>query len=107
MYSIFLNDILHYLDKESQLKVLNNCLCNLNQGGLIFIRDGDKENDNHIYTIVTEFLSTKVFCFNKLKGSLNFIREKDIRKLAIKNGFNFESVSHSKITSNKLFILRK
>ncbi len=104
---IFLNDVLHYLDKESQLRVLNNCLSNLNKGGLIFIREGEKENNQHIYTKFTEFLSTKIFTFNKVEGSLNFISKLEISDLVDQYGLKMEEISHSRITSNKLFILRK
>jgi 1-acyl-sn-glycerol-3-phosphate acyltransferase len=104
---ILLNDVLHYLDKESQLKVLHHCLNNLNKNGLIFIREGEKNNKKHIFTKFTEFLSTKIFKFNKTEGSLNFITSLTISDLASKYDLRKEEISHSKITSNKLFILKK
>lgn len=104
---ILLNDVLHYLDKESQLKVLHHCLNNLNKNGLIFIREGEKNNQNHIFTKFTEFLSTKIFKFNKTEGKLNFITSLTISNLANKYDLRKEEIGHSKITSNKLFILKK
>ena len=104
---ILLNDVLHYLDKESQLKVLHHCLNNLNKNGLIFIREGEKNNKNHIFTKFTEFLSTKIFKFNKTEGRLHFITSLTISDLANKYDLRKEEIGHSKITSNKLFILKK
>lgn len=104
---ILLNDVLHYLDKESQLKVLHHCLNNLNKTGLIFIREGEKNNKNHIFTKFTEFLSTKIFKFNKTEGRLNFITSLTISDLSNKYDLRKEEIGHSKITSNKLFILKK
>ncbi len=104
---ILLNDVLHYLDKESQLEVLHHCLNNLNKNGLIFIREGEKNNKNHIFTKFTEFLSTKIFKFNKTEGKLNFITSLTISNLANKYDLRKEEIGHSKITSNKLFILKK
>ena len=104
---ILLNDVLHYLNKDSQLKVLHHCLSNLNENGLIFIREGEKENKKHIFTKFTEFLSTKIFKFNKTEGSLNFITSLTISDLANKYDFKMEEISHSQITSNQLFILKK
>src|SRR5690349_7576379 len=37
---IFLNDILHYLSKEKQLKLLSRCALALRPDGILFIRDG-------------------------------------------------------------------
>ena len=104
---ILINDVLHYIDEKSQLKVLHYCFNILNKNGLIFIREGEKSSKNHVFTKLTEFLSTKVFKFNKTKGKLNFITSQMISDLAIKYKLRKEEISHSKITSNKLFILKK
>ena len=104
---ILLNDVLHYLNIDSQLKVLHHCLSNLNENGLIFIREGEKKNKRHIFTKFTELLSTKIFGFNQLEGKLNFISKSEISDLVDQYGLKMEEISHSKITSNKLFILRK
>ena len=104
---ILLNDVLHYLNKDSQLKVLHHCLSNINKNGLIFIREGEKENKRHIFTKFTELLSTKIFKFNKVEGKLNYITGLTISDLANKYDLKMEEISHSKITSNKLFILKK
>jgi 2-polyprenyl-3-methyl-5-hydroxy-6-metoxy-1,4-benzoquinol methylase len=104
---ILLNDVLHYLDKKSQSSVLINCFKNLNENGIILIREGEKENKQHIFTKFTELLSTKIFRFNKTDNKLSFISSSDLDDLAKQFSFKIEEFKHSKITSNKLFILRK
>tara|TARA_B100000795_G_scaffold85940_1_gene62475 strand:- start:14126 stop:17854 length:3729 start_codon:yes stop_codon:yes gene_type:complete len=104
---ILLNDVLHYLDEKSQLSVLINCFKNLNENGLILIREGEKDNKNHIFTKFTELLSTKIFRFNKTDNKLSFISSSHLNDLAKQFSFKIEEFKHSKITSNKLFILRK
>ena len=95
------------MDKESQSSVLINCFKNLNENGVILIREGEKENKNHIFTKFTELLSTKIFRFNKAESALSFISRSYLNDLAKQFSFKIEELSHSKITSNKLFILRK
>ena len=104
---ILLNDVLHYLDEKSQSSVLINCFQNLNEDGVILIREGEKSNNKHIFTKFTELLSTKVFRFNKTEVELNFISGSRLNDLAKQFRFKIEELNHSKITSNKLFILRK
>jgi len=104
---ILLNDVLHYLDKKSQSSVLINCFKNLNENGIILIREGEKENKQHIFTKFTELLSTKIFRFNKTDNKLSFISSSDLDDLAKQFSFKIEEFKHSKITSNKLYILRK
>lgn len=105
--AILLNDVLHYLDKESQSSILINCFQNLNDDGIIFIREGEKTNNNHIFTKFTEFLSTKILRFNKANNKLNFISGSFLNDLAKQFSFKIEEHKHSKITSNKLFTLRR
>ena len=79
---ILLNDVLHYLDSSAQEKVLQHCFNQLNDEGLILIRDGEKDNDKHVFTKITEFFSIQLFSFNKLEGKLNFLTENEIRKIS-------------------------
>ena len=104
---ILLNDVLHYLDKKSQSRVLINCFQNLNEDGVILIREGEKSNNKHIFTKFTELLSTKIFRFNKAESELSFISGSCLNNLTKRFSFKIEELKHSKITSNKLFILRK
>ncbi len=105
---VFLNDVLHYLSKKDQDLVLEAIAEKLNDNGILFIRDGIKEMEARFKkTKFTEFLSTKVFKFNKVTNDLEFISEAEMAAFAAKNGFTMEKVEHSKTTSNVLLILRK
>lgn len=105
---IFLNDILHYLSREKQLNLLKSCAVALNPGGILFIRDGVTDDEKrHKNTKTTEALSTGLFSFNKKEEAFHFFSTQDIRDFAGENQLLFELKTHSKNTSNVLFILRK
>ncbi len=105
---IFLNDILHYLSKKDQEALLRRCADNLNPDGLLFIRDGvTDDTGRHQNTKLTEWMSTKLFSFNKKKGPLHFFSREDIRRLAAEYNLGIEEKVHSEKTSNMLFILSK
>lgn len=105
---VFLNDVLHYLPKSDQDAVLEAIAEKLNENGILFIRDGIKEMESRFKkTKITEFLSTRLFKFNKVTNNLEFISEIDMATFAVKHGFTMEKIEHSKTTSNVLLILRK
>jgi 1-acyl-sn-glycerol-3-phosphate acyltransferase len=105
---VFLNDVLHYIAKADQDAVLEAIAEKLNANGILFIRDGIKEMEAKFKkTKFTEFLSTKLFKFNKTTNDLEFISEVDMAAFAAKHGFTMEKIEHSKTTSNVLLILRK
>ncbi|MCO5260187.1 MAG: MMPL family transporter [Crocinitomicaceae bacterium] len=105
---IFLNDVLHYLPKDEQFNVLENCINKLNKNGILFIRDGVVDLDGRIKnTERTEQLSTKFFKFNKAENDLEFLEIAAIKNFANTHGLEFEMIEHSKTTSNVLFVLRK
>lgn len=105
---VFLNDVLHYLTPEEQLAVLEKVVEALNPGGVIFIRDGiDELKDRQKRTRFTEFLSTKLFRFNKVTNDLHFITRQSIEEFAGQYELDFEWSDHSKHTANVLMILRK
>ncbi len=104
----FLNDVLHYLPKDQQVSLLGKCIRHLNDNGLLFIRDGiTDQHEKHKATRFTEVLSTRLLGFNKKSGALHFFSSQDIKAIADAHGLDFEVQSHSKNTSNVLFILRK
>lgn len=101
-----LADVLHYLPKESQYQVLNNCAEQLNDGGMLLIRDGDADlTERHEGTKWTEIFSTKIFNFNKTKHELSFISGTELRKWAEENSFKIEVIDETKKTSNVVFVL--
>jgi 1-acyl-sn-glycerol-3-phosphate acyltransferase len=105
---VFLNDVLHYLTKEHQAILLERIAAQINENGILFIRDGLKDMEKRFErTKLTEFLSTKLFKFNKVSNDLEFIEEQDIENFALKHGFSIEKIEHSRATSNVLLILRK
>ena len=105
---IFINDVLHYLNEEDQLHVLNKSLKALNEKGILIIRDGITDlQERHATTKMTELFSTKILKFNKKENELHFFSSDFIREFAEENKLTFEMKEQSKKTSNMLFILRK
>ncbi len=106
--AIILADMLHYLQPTEQKQILDKCIANLNPGGTVIIRDGDKDVvDLHKRTRLTELVSTKILNFNKTKdGGLNFLSGKMIRAIAEENGMSSREMADSKLTSNTIFILK-
>lgn len=104
----FINDVLHYLPKDDQYALLQQLHNQLLPDGILFIRDGiENDAERHRNTRFTEWLSTKVFKFNKTTNALHFLNEIELREFASHNGLSIERIQHSKTTSNALFILRK
>jgi 2-polyprenyl-3-methyl-5-hydroxy-6-metoxy-1,4-benzoquinol methylase len=103
-----LSDVLHYIPEEKQEQLLSRCIKHLNPGGVIIIRDADKDLiKRHLGTRYTEFFSTR-FGYNKsLNGKLFFFSGKQIVELARKNNLNVEVIDNTRLTSNLLYILRQ
>ena len=105
---VFLNDVLHYLSKENQLKVLNNVVNGLNENGYIFIRDGITDlEDRHEVTKKSEWFSTKLLGFNKREEDFCFLSTNFIKSFAEKNNLIYTFKEQSSKTSNVLFVLKK
>ncbi len=106
--TIILADILHYLPDDEQKQVIEKCISNMNPGGSIIIRDGDKDKEGlHKKTKLTEFFSTRVFNFNKTKETgLSFLSGNMIRKWAAEKSMCCTEIADSKITSNTIFIIK-
>jgi 1-acyl-sn-glycerol-3-phosphate acyltransferase len=106
--AIILADILHYLQPGEQRLIIEKCICQLNEGGIVIIREGDKEAaSRHKRTRLSEFFSTKILNFNKTKESgLSFLSGSLIKEIAIKKNMDCREIPDSKMTSNTLFILK-
>ncbi|WP_300604293.1 trifunctional MMPL family transporter/lysophospholipid acyltransferase/class I SAM-dependent methyltransferase [Niabella sp.] len=105
---IVISDVLHYLQPEQQVAVIERAIHSLLPGGTLVIRDGDKDlKEKHKGTKLTEFFSTKVFSFNKTINELHFLSGQMISDLAGKHGLSFERIDHTKYTSNVIWVLRK
>ena len=102
-----LSDVLHYLTVQEQNELMKKLIDNLEQGGMIMVRDGDKSKKlRHKGTIFTEIFSTNTG-FNKTRNNLNYISENWLKKIANENQLEFESIDNTKLTSNIISILKK
>jgi 1-acyl-sn-glycerol-3-phosphate acyltransferase len=107
--AIILADMLHYLQPESQEQVVNKCISNLQPGGTIVIRDGNKDlQDRHKGTKVTEFFSTRFTGFNKTTGNgLSYLSGEMIRNIAALQNVSCRMIDNTRYTSNVIFVLTK
>ena len=105
---IIMADILHYLQPDEQRRVIEKCISKLNEGGVVIIREGDKEmSKGHRRTRLSEFFSTKVLNFNKTKtGGLSFLSGSMIKTIATEKNMDCREMADSKVTSNTIFILK-
>ena len=102
-----LNDVLHYMPKDLQIKVLNKCLDNVAANGMIIVRDADADLEKRTkVTKATEIQSTKIFKFNKTKYKLSFISGRVICETAKLKGFSCERIDNTKHTSNITYLLK-
>lgn len=106
-----LSDVLHYFPKEDQELVINKCVENLNDNGMIVIRDANTNlKKRHKGTAFSEFMSTKIIGFNKTKDEskeLYFISSDEIFEMFKKHNMEVEIVDQTKLTSNVVYIIRK
>ena len=101
-----ISDVLHYIDKQSQQTVINNCIANLNKGGILIIRDGDTSlHERHHRTEQTEKWSTEILKFNKTDGPLCFLSKGELEEIAKNSAMNIQVRESNSQNSNTLFIL--
>lgn len=107
--AIIISDVLHYLQPHEQELVIQRCINNIADNGIIILRDGDADKkERHKGTELTEFFSIKAFGFNKSSGQpLTFISGSRIREIAVKYGAAVEQIDNTRYTSNIIFVLRK
>jgi 1-acyl-sn-glycerol-3-phosphate acyltransferase len=102
-----LMDVLHYMAKEKQIRLLQKCFTSLNTPGLIVIRDADADLKRRTMgTKLTEYFSTRSG-FNKKRENLSFVSGRVIRKLSTDYGFNLKVIDNTKFTSNLIYILSR
>lgn len=106
--AITIMDVLHYLQPEQQMAIIEKAIDALLPGGILIIRDGDADlREKHKGTKLTELFSTKIFSFNKTQNELHFLSGKTIESLAIQHKLAFERIDDSKFTSNVVWVMRK
>ncbi|HRG53071.1 MAG TPA: 1-acyl-sn-glycerol-3-phosphate acyltransferase [Bacteroidia bacterium] len=102
-----LSDILHYLPQEDQKHLLIKCMQNLNEGGMILLRDADKDLEKrHLGTRYTEFFSTN-FGFNKAAHKLEFVSSTFIANVVRENNMQLERIDNTQLTSNITYIIKQ
>jgi 1-acyl-sn-glycerol-3-phosphate acyltransferase len=104
-----ISDVLHYLKEEQQVQVIRNCVAKLKQGGVLVIRDADKDIANRQKgTWYTEFMSTKVFGFNKTQNDgLHFVSGTLIKDtIATFPHLKLEVLDTTKFTSNIIYVAK-
>ncbi|MEI6456471.1 MAG: MMPL family transporter [bacterium] len=108
MDGYLLLDVLHYFPLEEQVKLLTDCIDNLDDKGVIIIRDANTELEKrHKGAKLTEFFSTNIG-FNKTRdssGTLFFSPAEAIRSVAAGKGLSVEVIDNKKLTSNNIYII--
>lgn len=106
-----LSDVLHYIPVKQQEEVIANMVNNLNDNGIIIIRDANtKLKERHKGTKFTEIFSTKIFGFNKTADEskqLYFVSSDDIIDMFKKHNMDVEILDQTKHTSNVVYVIRK
>ena len=103
-----LGDVLHYLSSENQKALLEKCALNLNDDGVIIIRDVNQDLKYRSYgTKITELIST-TFSFNKANFSdLKFDIKENMQEITEKYNLDMEITDNSTYTSNVYYLLKK
>lgn len=104
-----ISDVLHYLEPQQQVNVIEKLAQKLNKNGVLVIRDADADlKTRQAGTAYTEFVSTTVSGFNKTKASgLHFVSGKLIRETLAKfSDLTVEVVDNTKLTSNVIYVVR-
>ncbi len=106
--TIIINDVLHYLRPDQQESLLTKCFEGLNPGGLLLVREGDRDlKQKQKGTALTEFFSVKLLRFNKAKQALHFVSGQRLRHLAQSYGLEIKTWDDTKYTSNVTFVMKK
>ena len=107
--AILFNDSLHYVDAESQDKILQRAVTSLNDGGMIMVRDGDKSQSAEAHEKIekTEVWSTQILKFNKVSQMLTFVSAEWMHNFAERHDLDITIRSCDKSSSEVLYILTK
>ncbi len=105
-----LSDVLHYLAPAKQEHLLRRCMENLNDGGVILVREANAELEKrHERSRFTEFMSTRIG-FNKTMNvdkRLWFTSAEAIRAIAGEYGMEMMVIDNKRHTSNNLFVITR
>lgn len=104
-----ISDVLHYMPESDQEKLIRRCAGRLRPGGMLMIRDADREmTQGHRRTRLSEFFSTRIG-FNRTPTEdkrLYFNSGKKIRAILEDLGMQVEVIKEARRTSNIIFVAR-
>lgn len=104
--AILFNDSLHYVDSDSQRKILARAVESLNVGGSIIVRDGDAgQTEKHEKIKKTEVWSTEIIKFNKTTDKLNFVTSEWMKEFAMTHNLEIKIRKCDNDSSETLYIL--
>jgi 1-acyl-sn-glycerol-3-phosphate acyltransferase len=105
--AFILADVLHYFPEGEQERLLERCIEKLEEGGVMIIRDADRQmGRKHFGTRLSEFFSTNIG-FNQTrdeKKELYFTSKDKISGILARHNMKVEVVDETKVTSNIVFI---
>jgi len=105
--AFILADVLHYFSEEKQEKLIVTCIENLEEGGVLIIRDADRQmGRKHFGTRLSEFFSTRTGFNQTLKGrnELYFTSKSKISEILSSYDLQVKVIDETKMTSNIVFI---
>jgi 1-acyl-sn-glycerol-3-phosphate acyltransferase len=106
--AIIIADMLHYMQPDEQKLIVQRCINSLNAGGMMIIRDGNKDlKEKHRGTELTELFSTRFIKFNKASKGLSFLSAQLIEDIAAANNMDCRIIDETKYTSNITFVIKK
>ena len=103
-----MSDVLHYIHPLQQKLVIEKAMDSLHPGGVLLIRDGDADLQKKLKgTKFTEFLSTKLFSFNRADQPLHFLSGTLLQSIATEKSVQIKCINDAKYTSNVLWVMTK
>ncbi|MFI3332223.1 MAG: 1-acyl-sn-glycerol-3-phosphate acyltransferase [Rikenellaceae bacterium] len=103
-----ISDVLHYIAPDEQRALIERCLEQLTQGGVVVIKDGDSSlKERHAHTVESERWSTQIMKFNKVDGSLSFLSREMVEAIANRCGADIELLDDNSRLSNIIFVITK
>jgi 1-acyl-sn-glycerol-3-phosphate acyltransferase len=105
---LIISDVLHYLEPEQQVEVVEKLARAVNPNGVLVIRDADADlKHRQKGTWYTEFISTNVGFNRTSKTGLHFVSGKLIKDTLAKfPQLKVEVIDNTKLTSNIIYVAR-
>ena len=104
--AFILNDILHFLPEEKQEQLIIKCIDNLNENGIIFIREGNTDlKKHHTFTLLAKYFSTYFESNKSYNKELFLTSGNKMIEISSKYDINIEIID--KHMSDIIYIIRK